>query len=157
MKKSSKESLFVFFHYEKRLKGPKGLLGLRVRGIEPLTFCSQNRHTTTVQHSEKKANRGEKRRKRIRIFRILSMCSDFFPFSFVFLDIWISPAFLAQLEEHQPSKLICIGSNPIECASFKKLILFSCFWFSFRRSSQGEKTQEEIKKEIKREDANTKV
>ena len=26
---------------------------LRVRGIEPLTFCSQNRHTTTVRHSDR--------------------------------------------------------------------------------------------------------
>ena len=31
-------------------------------------------------------------------------------------------AFLAQLEEHRPSKLVCIGSSPIECASFKMRI-----------------------------------
>ena len=33
--------------------------------------------------------------------------------------VWTSlHTFLAQLVEHQPSKLVCIGSSPIECAFF---------------------------------------
>ena len=40
-------------------------------------------------------------------------------------------AFLAQLEEHRPSKSVCIGSNPIECASFKEV----AYGFAWKRVS----------------------